>query len=101
MLKQLKQFNTISADLEELVEVSALGRAYRAEFETVGADVPEWLDTTLRTVRKEIKVRMGDSIENRLREAKARRASLGTPEEKRQSLDTEIAKLEQMVGVSS
>lgn len=94
MLQRIKAFSAVGAEVDELIELSAMARMYRAEYDLVGAEAPEWLDTAQRAILKEIKSRLGESLENRLREAKARRTALLTVDEKRNALDREIEALE-------
>lgn len=97
MLDQLKNLNIPSIDLDEAVALSAFGRMLKAEYETLGAETPEWLDNRLRELRREVKVRQQDSIEKRLREARARMETLKTPTERRDDLAKEIERLESLV----
>ena len=94
LIMDLKNFNSDGKDLDELVELAAEGRAFRAEYEALQLEVPEWLDNSLKAVRRDIRDRVADSKAARLKELKARRAQLKTTEEKRSVLDKEIEKLE-------
>ena len=94
LIMDLKNFNSDGKDLDELVELAAEGRAFRAEYEALQLEVPEWLDNSLKAVRRDIRDRVADSKAARLKELKARRAQLKTTEEKRSELDKEIEKLE-------
>lgn len=101
MLEKLKNLDVERIDLDEAVELSAIGRVVKDEYEKNGAEAPTWIDDRLREVRREIRARQADMIDKRLREAKARRASLKTTEEKRADLDREIAELEKIAGASA
>ena len=94
MLLELKNFNKNSASLDEMVELSAQARAVEAEFGVQGVDLPGWFDATVSSLRREIKSKLQDAKAAKLRELKARRASLATVDEKRTQLDKEIADLE-------
>jgi hypothetical protein len=97
-LEQLKNRSLDSPELDELVALSRFARDLHAEFEALQIECPGWLDDRTRELRREITMRSQDAMAARLRELKARRAALGTPEEKRQSLDKEIERLTAVVG---
>lgn len=94
MLDRLRSFDIDRMDLEEAIALSAFGRAMRAEYEVLQADAPEWLDNRLRELRREIRTRQQDSLEKRIREAKARLQALKPAEQRRAELAAEIEKLE-------
>ena len=94
MLDRLRSFDIDRMDLEEAIALSAFGRAMRAEYEALQADAPEWLDNRLRELRREIRTRQQDSLEKRIREAKARLQALKPAEQRRAELAAEIEKLE-------
>lgn len=96
-VNDLKDVNIDRIDLEGAVALSCFGRQLQGEFSALNIEEPEWVGTRLRELRREIRVRMQDEIEKRLRESRARLASLATPDEKRAKLREEIAKLEAQV----
>lgn len=96
MLNLLKNFDAERMDVDELVALSLFARQLHGEYETLNLDVPDWVDESTRGVRLEIRSRVSDLLAKRLKEAKARRASLRTTEEKRTELDAEIEKLEKL-----
>lgn len=81
--------------VEEVITLLALAKTIRNEFSTHTQviETPEWLDDKIRSLERELTLRTADVLEKRLREAKARRDSLKTAEEKRKELDAEIAAL--------
>jgi len=81
--------------VEELIELRANARAIFAEYEAQKLDKPDWLNNAVNDLDREIAARVRDERARRLSEAKARRSSLKTTEEKRQDLDREIAELEE------
>lgn len=95
MIDTLKTLTVAKYALEELVELRMEARALVQEFEAQTLQVPSWLTNATQILDAEIKVRARDEKVRRLTEAKARRAALATPEEKRTALDAEIAALEQ------
>lgn len=96
MLEALKNLNLERMDLDDAVSLSAFARTLKAEYEHCGAEAPQWLDDKTRELRSEIRDRLRDSVQKRLREAKSRLESLATPEEKRDRLRKEIEDLEKL-----
>jgi hypothetical protein len=95
MLNALKAFSSIGRlETEDLIELSAFARTYEAEFTALGVETPEWVTNQTKALRREIKARNADALAARLRELKARREALKTPDEKREALDAQIAALE-------
>jgi ATP-dependent Lon protease len=97
MLDQFKNFNTEGLELDELLALSAFGRAMRTECEAQKVSEPEYVAEQLNTLRREIEARMSDRREARKREIKAQLESLKTKEEKRAALEQELAALEQTI----
>ena len=94
MLEQLKNLNLERLDLEEAVSLVHFAKGLRAEFESQTLDVPEWLDDSIRSLTREIRDRQADSRARRIKEIKARLATLKTTEERRSELSEELKKLE-------
>lgn len=94
MLDELKNFNPSRMSMPELVELAAAGRLIEAEFKELGVEAPEWIADNLKAVRREVKTKNADSLHAKLRELKARREALKTPDEKRSALDDQIKNLE-------
>ncbi len=94
MLDELKRFDKDRISLDEAIELSAWARVVRVEFETMGAEVPDWFDQRSKELRREIHARQADQVDAQLTKLKSRRASLLTPDEKRRSIDEQIALLE-------
>lgn len=98
MLESFKKFNAEAADLDELIEVAAFGRHFRAEYEALNVPTPEYVDDNLRVIRREIDARLADKRAARVRELKATRDSLKTAQERRDAIDKELAALGETVG---
>lgn len=98
MLETFKQFNAEAADLDELVEVAAFGRQFRAEHEALNVPIPEYVDDNLRVIRREIDARLADKRAARVRELKAQKENLKTASERREAIDKELAALGETVG---
>lgn len=89
--------------VEELSSVDELLLA-KSQLQTIDAGyqefklpTPEWVIDKLTAVTGEITNRIRAELQRRLRAAQARRSSLRTAEEKRNSLDQEITELENML----
>lgn len=99
MLDLLKDFDVKRLDLDQLIELSAYGRMMAEEYQRSG-EAPDWLETNIKQVRRELRVRQADQWEKDLREKKARLEAKMPAEEQRQKLAAEIAELEKkMSGV--
>jgi hypothetical protein len=86
----LKSFTPQRLETEELVSLSAYARILAEEYLSIKQDPPEWLENQFRAIRRELKTRNADALQNKLRAAKARRETLLTTDEKRAKIDAEI-----------
>ena len=94
-LQTFKSFNTDRAtDVDELVAALAFGKSLRNEYEALQIEEPEYIDSTIKAVRREISSRNSDKIAARKRELTARIDSLKTPAQKKSELEKELAALE-------
>jgi hypothetical protein len=92
-LEQLKNLDLQRPDVEELVCLSSMATSLHFEFEKLNLDVPEWLDTRSRELKREIRARHQDQLDKRVREIRSRLDALKTPTEKRAELERELEKL--------
>jgi hypothetical protein len=99
MLDEFRNFNVDAATIDELVALSAFGKQLRGEFEAQKVAVPEYVSDNLNSLAREIDTRMADRRATRIRELKAQRDSLKTAQEKRDSIDKELAALGEPVSV--
>ena len=76
-----------------LVFLSATATGLRGEFEKLNVEVPEWLDTRSRELKREIHTRQQDATDKRVREIRSRLDALKTPSEKRAELEAELTKI--------
>ena len=90
----LKNFNADRLDMEDLVGLLADSKALRTEYEALQIEEPEYIDTTIKALRREITSRNADKIAARKRELTARIDSLKTPAQKKTELEKELAALE-------
>jgi hypothetical protein len=90
----LKNFNADRLDMEDLVGLLADSKALRTEYEALQIEEPEYIDTTIKAIRREITSRNADKIAARKRELTARIDSLKTPAQKKTELEKELAALE-------
>lgn len=94
MLDDFKRVDKDRTGYDELVALSKFGRGLVEEYEAVGDEVPDWIYSQIKMIRREIHARQGDTVSAKLAKAKARLASLATPEEKRAAIKAEIDELE-------
>ena len=94
MLEQFKSFDMDRLDVDELVALAAFGRQLRNEYEALKVAEPEFVDTNLKSLRREIDGRLADRRETRIRELRAQREGLKSAQEKREAIDRELAELE-------
>lgn len=95
MIEKLKNLVVAKYQVEELIELRAGARSLFDEYATQKLDQPEWLSNSVNDLDREIAARVRDERARRLSEARARRSSLKTLDEKRSDLDREIAELEE------
>lgn len=93
MLQQLKSLQIERLDLYEAVALYDMGMRMVEASTKLEVPVPEWLSDNVKVLRSEIKARSRDALEARLREIRARRATLKTREEQREELEAEEARL--------
>lgn len=93
MLAQLKKLDVDGTALDEMLALRAFAKSLRVEFETSGAEVPEWLDDKIRALNREVQVRLADSLEKRLKDIAAQKTGLETAAEKRARLALEEEKI--------
>ncbi len=94
LINALRNFDANRFELEDLIELSAIGRLYQTEAQQMAAEEPEWLSASLREVRREIRTRQQDALEKNLKEKKARLQALKPAEQRRAELAKEIEELE-------
>ena len=99
LVNALKTLNTDRPTTEELVFLSHAARSYRAEFEALQMEVPEWLDEVTRKLRREITSRNADSLANTVRSIDAELERLKTPSERKAELQAKREKLTAQAGV--
>lgn len=102
MLDALKSFNADRVSTEELVVFLSEAEpvlAKFAEFQSLGLEAPEWLEAKVRHVRREVRVRCQDQIEQRIAKAKLALEGLQTPQERKAKLRREIEELQALQDV--
>lgn len=93
-VQNLKNFDANRLSTEELVSLSAEGRALRAEYEALKVDEPEWVSVQINALRREVQSREADSRDARKRTIKAQLEGLKTPKERSAALRKELEELE-------
>ncbi len=85
-LTQFKTFNADRMDVDELVALLAFGKILRATYVEENIDEPEFVNTQLKSLRREINDRNADKIAARKRELVARIDGLKTAAQKKVEL---------------
>jgi len=93
--KQLQALLAEDISIEDLILAKNDLKVLDTGFQEIGVESPEWVTDKLSLVSDEIVNRNRAELQKRLRAAKARRAALATPDEKRGALEREIEALEQ------
>ena len=94
MLSEVKDVNPDIIPLEDLIGLYAYLEMTVAQFNSFGVDVPDWLTSKSKAVRRTIEYKAGDVVEKKLKLAKEKLQSLKSADEQRKDLVKEIAKLE-------
>ena len=97
---RLKGLNTDASALDDMIELAVGAKHLRVEYETRMISEPEWLTDAINRLNREIDLRRRDELEKRLREARARKTSLMSTDEKRRMVDDEVSKLERELGIA-
>lgn len=94
MLQSFRNFDADRMDIHELVALAAFGKQLRAEYEAHNLEEPDWVDTQIKSLRREISARNADRLEAELKSKRLKLDNLKTPEQKRAELKREIKQLE-------
>ncbi len=97
MLSDFQNFNKDRLNLDDMVALAAFGRILRAEYEAQKVDEPEFVDTQLKLLRREIASKVDDKRQARRKQIEAQLQSLKTPAERRAELEQEKAELDAAV----
>ena len=93
LLKGLTATQATNFPLEDLVEVSMFARGYKAEYEELGIEVPEWIQSGLRIVKREIDAKVHDGLEKELKGLRKQQEDMAEPKEKKQKIDDRISEI--------
>lgn len=93
-LASFKNISTDRLNVEELIVASAFGRTLKAEFEIHGVDVPEYVDGTLKALKREIKGKISDKLDAERRRLMAQLETLKTPTQKKADLTKQLQQIE-------
>jgi len=97
VLSDFQNFNKDRLNLDDMVALAAFGRILRAEYEAQKVDEPEFVDTQLKLLRREIASKVDDKRQARRKQIEAQLQSLKTPAERRAELEQEKAELDAAV----
>lgn len=92
-LTDFKTFQKDRLQMEDLIALSAFGRAYEAEFKAQQVDVPEFVKEQNAVLGREIQAKVGDSKAARIKQIQTKLHSLKTQTELRAELEKELASL--------
>ena len=97
IIERIKAVNTDRLDLDDAIELHALGSTIKVSYDSNQLEAPEALREGLDGLGKLIKTKRRENLERARKEAVARRSALSTAEEKRQREDAEIARLDKLL----
>jgi DNA repair ATPase RecN len=97
MLNQFKNFVSDRLDIDELIELTAFGKMLRAEYEAHQLEEPEFVDSQLKALKREIFARNADRLEARKREIRSRLDSLKTPTQRKSELEKELREIDKQL----
>jgi len=97
MLTELKNFDANRMSIDEMVSLRAYARNLLSEYDTQMVDVPEWIESQLKNLDRQIQAKNADRLEARRKEIQSRLASLQTLPEKRASLKKELATIDKQL----
>lgn len=98
-LASFKNFSADRLDVDELIALSAFGKTFKAEFTSLGVDVPEYVDLQLKTLKREVRGRVADKLEADKRRIKAQLDSLKTTSERKAELKKQLDTVEAQLAV--
>lgn len=97
-LSKLRALNTERMDLDEIVELTTVGRACEGTYKAHQLPVPTWLTDSLVTLDTELHARRRDALMARKKELEATSASLRTREERALQTARELAEVNDALG---
>lgn len=96
---QLKSLNVETTDKNDLILARNSLKVLDAGYVELEMETEEWILDKITEVVGELIKRSSGELQKKLRAAKARRAALATPDEKRTALDDQISMLEKKMGI--
>jgi len=100
-IEDLRRYNVDNGPIEDLVALLAGGELILAKFEGIEVEPPDWLPLKIKAIKREIRAKYSDQLEQKLAKAKLQIENLKTPQEKKAALSAEIRRLEKMVAVEA
>jgi hypothetical protein len=97
MLNDFKTFVASRLQIEDLVALSAFGRQLRDEYLAHGVEVPEYVDTHMKSLKREIRARVADKLEARRKELQAKIQNAKTPAQRLQEARKELKAVEEQL----
>ena len=93
MINELKNANLDRPDMEELIALYAFAGSVTRTYVELKIETPDWLDSKMKDIRREITMRELANKEKRIKEVEARLTTLESVEEKRARLKRELEDL--------
>lgn len=97
MLNEFKTFNASRLQLEDLVSLSAYDRQLGEEFLAQGMEIPEFVTSQMKSLKREIRIRQADKLEARRSELKAKIQNAKTPAQKLAEAKKELKAVEEQL----
>jgi hypothetical protein len=93
LLHEFRNFDKDRADLNDLIALCAFGSGLRKEYETLNVEEPDFIDATLKSLKRTIRARVADSKAARLKQVESLLEAGKSPTEKRTDLLAEQKEL--------
>jgi hypothetical protein len=100
MLSQFMNFDVDRLEINDLVALVAFGEMYRAQFEKMQLDEPDFINNKLRVLKREINIKRENTLLMRKKQLEARIEGYKTPTQKKAEDLAELKQVEkQLAGV--
>jgi hypothetical protein len=100
MLEALKNFNTTTGSIDEMVSLRAYARGLIAEYEIQEVDIPEFVKIQSKNLDRQIAAKNEERLHARRREIVARMENMKSPAERRSEAKRELAQLDRKLKTS-
>lgn len=90
MLNEFRHINAAQCSLQDLVVMHFYLRSVSEEFTRFGVDEPDWISVQIRQVCRQIVIKHGTYIDEKLLEAQRKLQALKSEEEQRADAQAEV-----------